>query len=99
MSAGGRFSRRDVLQAGAAGALGLYGLGGLAGCGIGRGIQGDVNRVIEPKVDGDLYYFNYSQYINPALVKGSPRRAAWCGSQMATGCPRRYPTTAAPVSG
>ena len=25
--------------------------------------------MIEPKVDGDLYYFNYSQYINPALMK------------------------------
>ena len=25
--------------------------------------------MIEPKVDGDLYYFNYSQYINPGLVK------------------------------
>jgi spermidine/putrescine transport system substrate-binding protein len=65
----GRVTRRDVLQAGAAGALGLYGLGGLTGCGIGRGLEGDTDRVIEPKVDGDLYYFNYSQYINPALVK------------------------------
>ncbi|MGH2589963.1 MAG: polyamine ABC transporter substrate-binding protein, partial [Actinomycetota bacterium] len=27
------------------------------------------DRVIEPKVDGDLYYYNYSQYINPGLVK------------------------------
>jgi spermidine/putrescine transport system substrate-binding protein len=62
-------SRRDVLQRGAAGALVLSGIGGLAGCGIGRGLQGDTERVIEPKVDGDLYYFNYSQYINPDLVK------------------------------
>ena len=46
----------------------------LAGCGIGRGIQGDVNRRIEPKVDGDLFYFNYSQYINPALVKEFEKR-------------------------
>jgi spermidine/putrescine transport system substrate-binding protein len=60
-----RLTRRDLMAAGAGVALGAA----LAGCGIGRGIQGDVNRVIEPKVDGDLYYFNYSQYINPALVK------------------------------
>lgn len=65
----GGLSRRQLLRAGAGAALGVYGLAGLAGCGIGRGIRGDVDRVIEPKVDGDLYYFNYSQYINPALVK------------------------------
>jgi spermidine/putrescine transport system substrate-binding protein len=65
----GRLSRRRLLQAGAGAALGAYGLAGLPGCGIGRGAQGDTDRVIEPKVDGDLYYFNYSQYINPALVK------------------------------
>jgi spermidine/putrescine transport system substrate-binding protein len=70
MTQGGRgLSRRDVLQRGAAGAFALSSLGALAGCGIGRGIQGDTDRVIEPKVDGDLYYFNYSQYINPDLVK------------------------------
>jgi spermidine/putrescine transport system ATP-binding protein len=62
-------SRGELLQAGAGAALGAYGLASLAGCGIGRGIRGDVDRVIEPKADGDLYYFNYSQYINPALVK------------------------------
>jgi spermidine/putrescine transport system substrate-binding protein len=62
-------SRRELMRAGAGAALGAYGLAGLAGCGIGAGAQGDVNRRIEPKVDGDLYYFNYSQYINPALVK------------------------------
>jgi spermidine/putrescine transport system substrate-binding protein len=62
--------RRELLRAGAGLALGAA----LAGCGIGRGIGGDVNRVIEPKVDGDLYYFNYSQYINPALVKKFEKR-------------------------
>ena len=62
-------SRRRLLQAGAGGALALSGLGSLAGCGIGRGLQGDVDRVIEPKIDGDLYYFNYAQYINPALIR------------------------------
>ncbi len=62
--------RRELLQAGA----GLALAAALAGCGIGPGIRGDVNRVIEPKVDGDLYYFNYSQYINPALVKEFEKR-------------------------
>ena len=62
--------RRELLQAGAGLALGAA----LAGCGIGRGIQGDVNRRIEPKVDGDLFYFNYSQYIDPALVKEFEKR-------------------------
>jgi spermidine/putrescine transport system substrate-binding protein len=60
-----RLTRRDLMAADAGVAVGAA----LAGCGIGRGIQGDVNRRIEPKVDGDLYYFNYSQYINPGLVK------------------------------
>ena len=61
----GQLRRRELLQAGAGTALAL----GLSACGIGRGLQGDTDRVIEPKVDGDLYYFNYSQYINPGLVK------------------------------
>jgi spermidine/putrescine transport system substrate-binding protein len=58
-------NRRELLQAGAGAALGAA----LAGCGISRGLAGDTDRPIEPKVDGDLYYFNYSQYINPDLVK------------------------------
>jgi hypothetical protein len=61
----GQLRRRELLQAGAGAAIAL----GLSSCGIGRGLQGDTDRVIEPKVDGDLYYFNYSQYINPGLVK------------------------------
>lgn len=61
----GRLRRRELLQAGAGAAIAL----GLSSCGIGRGLQGDTDRVIEPKVDGDLYYYNYSQYIDPALVK------------------------------
>jgi spermidine/putrescine transport system substrate-binding protein len=61
----GQLRRRELLQAGAGAALAL----GLSACGIGRGLQGDTDRVIEPKVDGDLYYYNYSQYINPQVVK------------------------------
>ncbi|MGH2963199.1 MAG: hypothetical protein ACRDL3_13555, partial [Solirubrobacterales bacterium] len=66
----GRLRRRELLQAGAGAAVAL----GLSSCGIGRGLQGDTDRVIEPKVDGDLYYYNYSQYINPALVKEFEKR-------------------------
>jgi spermidine/putrescine transport system substrate-binding protein len=61
----GQLRRRELLQAGAGAALAL----GLSACGIGRGLQGDTDRVIEPKVDGDLNYYNYSQYINPQVVK------------------------------
>jgi spermidine/putrescine transport system substrate-binding protein len=61
----GRLRRRELLHAGAGAAIAL----GLSSCGIGRGLQGDTDRVIEPKIDGDLYYYNYSQYINPQLVK------------------------------
>jgi hypothetical protein len=42
-----RLTRRDLMAADAGVAVGAA----LAGCGIGRGIQGDVNRRIEPKVD------------------------------------------------
>jgi spermidine/putrescine transport system substrate-binding protein len=58
--------RRELLQAGA----GLAIAGGLSACGISRGISGDTTRQIEPKVDGDLFYFNYSEYINPKLIDG-----------------------------
>jgi spermidine/putrescine transport system substrate-binding protein len=62
----GRISRREVLQAGAGLAIGA----GLAGCGLGgSGEGGDTTRQIEPKVDGDLVYFNWASYVNPKLVK------------------------------
>ena len=66
----GRLRRRELLQAGAGAAVAL----GLSSCGIGRGLQGDTDRVIEPKVDGDLFYYNYSQYINPDLLKEFEKR-------------------------
>ena len=34
------------------------------------GTGGDASRVIEPKLDGDLVYFNWAQYIDPKLIKG-----------------------------
>ncbi len=42
---------------------------GWRAAGSGAASRGDTDRVIEPKADGDLYYFNYSQYIDPALIK------------------------------
>ena len=61
-------NRRELLQGGAGLAIGL----GLAGCGTGNSSGGDkkaTEKPIKKKVDGDLVYFNYSQYIDPALVK------------------------------
>jgi spermidine/putrescine transport system substrate-binding protein len=66
-------TRRRLLQSGAGMALGA----GLAGCGVGnidRGTRAEVERPIEKRVDGDLVYFNYSEYVDPKLVKGFERR-------------------------
>jgi spermidine/putrescine transport system substrate-binding protein len=64
-------SRRDVLRAGAGLALGV----GLAGCGLGgTGSDADPTRAIEPRVDGDLVYFNWAQYLDPKLFKEFGRR-------------------------
>ena len=68
-----RIGRRDLLQNGAAMAL----IAGLAGCGVGNASSGskeDTEKPIAKKVDGDLLYFNYSEYIDPALVKGFEKK-------------------------
>jgi len=55
-----------VLQAGAGVALTAT----LASCGLGGSTSGgDTTRNIEPKVDGDLVYFNWAQYLDPSLFK------------------------------
>jgi spermidine/putrescine transport system substrate-binding protein len=62
-------NRRDLLRGGAGLALGA----GLAGCGVGnvsRGSKADTEKPIRKRIDGDLVYFNYSEYVDPALVKG-----------------------------
>ena len=64
----GNVNRRELLQGGAGVALGL----GLAGCGVGnidKAARAETEKPIKKKVDGDLVYFNYSEYIDPALVK------------------------------
>jgi spermidine/putrescine transport system substrate-binding protein len=68
-----RIGRRDLLQNGAAIAL----IAGLAGCGVGNSSSGskeDTEKPIAKKVDGDLLYFNYSEYVDPKLVKGFEKK-------------------------
>ena len=66
-------NRRELLQGGAGLAIGL----GLAGCGVGNSSGGDkkaTEKPIKKKVDGDLVYFNYSEYVDPKLVKGFEKK-------------------------
>jgi spermidine/putrescine transport system substrate-binding protein len=64
-------TRREVLQAGAGVAL----TAALAGCGLGGASSGgDTTRRITPKVDGDLVYFNWAQYLDPSLFKEFEKR-------------------------
>ncbi|MGH2712939.1 MAG: polyamine ABC transporter substrate-binding protein [Thermoleophilaceae bacterium] len=66
-------NRRDLLRGGAGLALGA----GLAGCGVGnvsRGSREETERPIKKRVDGDLVYFNYAEYVDPELVKGFEKR-------------------------
>ncbi len=64
-----RMSRRDAFKVGG----GLALAAGLSACGVGNGSgtvdEAATERAIEPKIDGDLVYFNYAQYVDPALVK------------------------------
>jgi spermidine/putrescine transport system substrate-binding protein len=64
----GRIDRRELLRGGAGLALGV----GLAGCGVGSsggGSEKATEKVVKAKVDGDLVYFNWSEYLDPALIK------------------------------
>jgi spermidine/putrescine transport system substrate-binding protein len=61
----GRIDRRGLLVAGAGLAL--------AGCGVGDssgGSEEETEKPIAKKVDGDLVYFNWSEYMDPAVIKG-----------------------------
>jgi len=60
--------RRELLQGGAGLALGL----GLAGCGVGnqeKASKAQTEKVVKAEPDGDLVYFNWSEYLEPKLVK------------------------------
>jgi spermidine/putrescine transport system substrate-binding protein len=63
-----RWSRRELLQGGAGLALGL----GMAGCGVGLQEEppaAQTEKVIKAVPDGDLVYFNWSEYMEPKLIK------------------------------
>ncbi|MEU9484916.1 spermidine/putrescine ABC transporter substrate-binding protein [Streptomyces decoyicus] len=62
-------SRRAFLRSGVAATLGL----GLAGCGFlpeERNAFGDPDQPIDVKVDGDLVYFNWADFVAPAVFTG-----------------------------
>ena len=63
-----RWSRRELLQGGAGLALGL----GLGACGVGNQEQPtkeQTERAVKAEIDGDLVYFNWSEYLEPKLIK------------------------------
>ena len=64
--------RRQLLRGGA----GLALAAGLAGCGVGGSdsSEEDTERAIKKRVDGDLVYFNWAQYIDPDLLKKFEKR-------------------------
>src|SRR4030081_126283 len=68
-------NRRDLLRAGAA-----LGLGGsalwLAACGSGTTSTATTPNLKYPKaqIDGDLDYFNWSQYLSPDLITGFEKK-------------------------
>ena len=61
-----RVRRREVLRGGAE--------LGLAGWGVNNGAKGDTQRVVKAKIDGDLSYFNWDGYLDPALIKAFEKR-------------------------
>jgi spermidine/putrescine transport system substrate-binding protein len=65
------FTRRSLIRRGAGLALGASATGALAACGVGKstGSAKSTEKVVKAKVDGDLIYFNYSEYIDPGVVK------------------------------
>ena len=63
-----QLSRRDVMKVTGGLALGAS----LSACGVGgnsSSSSADTQKVIKPKVDGDLVYFNWAQYLDPKLFK------------------------------
>jgi spermidine/putrescine transport system substrate-binding protein len=66
--------RREFLQGGAGLALGASLLG--AGCGVGqeKASKDAVTKVVPAKIDGDLLIFNWTEYMDPGLIKGFEKR-------------------------
>jgi len=69
-----RVNRRELLRGGAGMAVAL----GLAGCGVGEEAdkpkQQATPAALKPKPDGDLVYFNWSEYLDPKLFKEFEKR-------------------------
>jgi spermidine/putrescine transport system substrate-binding protein len=65
----GPLRRRELLRGGAGLALGL----GLAGCGVGnepaKVDKKQTEKLVKAEPDGDLVYFNWSEYLEPKLFK------------------------------
>ncbi|MGH3311040.1 MAG: polyamine ABC transporter substrate-binding protein [Streptomyces sp.] len=62
-------SRRSLLRAGTAATLGLT----VAGCGFGSGDAADeaaTQAPIDAKIDGDLAYFNWADFVDPSVFDG-----------------------------
>lgn len=67
-----RMNRRTFLGVAGAGAAAAALGAGLAGCGAKSPSSSGASELasIKPKVDGDLNYFNWSEYLNPAIITG-----------------------------
>ena len=70
-------NRRQLLRSGAGAALAV----GLAGCGVGTGDSSGgeeakkaTEKVVKAEPDGDLVYFNWSEYLDPKLMKEFEKR-------------------------
>ncbi|MDP9228713.1 MAG: spermidine/putrescine ABC transporter substrate-binding protein [Actinomycetota bacterium] len=62
-----QLSRRELLAAGAGAALAYYGLGCTVSRSVDRSAEG---QIIQPKIDGDLLIYNWTEYMDPAIKKG-----------------------------